>query len=122
MKNLTDEKLLELCAHYGKLALHYRRKFIGLLPEVNRRKLFQKKGFNSIFEFAFKLAGLSEAQVKLAISLDQSFSDKPLLHKALTRGKTSINKLVRIASVATVENQEFLATQVELLPKNAWKF
>ncbi len=116
---LTDKKLLELCSHYGRLALHYRRKFIGLLPEVNRRKLFQKKGFNSIFEFAFKLAGLSEAQVKLAISLDQNFSDKPILHNALTSGKASINKLVRIASVATVENQEFLATQVELLPNRA---
>ncbi len=119
MKNLSDQKLLELCSHYGKLALHYRRKFIGLLPEVNRRRLFQKKGFNSIFEFAFKLAGLSEAHVKLAISLDQNFADKPILHNALTSGKTSINKLVRIASVATVENQKFLATQVELLPNRA---
>ncbi len=119
MKNLTDEKILELCIHYGKLALHYRRRFIGLLPEVNRRQLFRKKGFNSIFEFAFKLAGLSEAQVKLAISLDKNFEDKPLLHKALTSGKTSINKLVRIASVATVENQEFLAHQAELLPNRA---
>ncbi len=116
---LTDEKILELCSHYGKLALHYRRKFVGLLPEVNRRKLYKKKGFNSIFEFAFKLAGLSEAQVKLAISLDQNFADKPILHKALTSGKTSMNKLVRIASVATVENQRFLAHQVELLPNRA---
>lgn len=26
-------------------------KFIGLLPEVYRRKLYEKKGFSSIFEF-----------------------------------------------------------------------
>ncbi len=116
---LSDEKLLELCAHYGKLALHYRRKFIGLLPEVNRRKLFLGKGFNSIFEFAFKLAGLSEAQVKRAISLDQKFSDKPILREALVTGKISLDKLARVASIATPENQEFLVTQVSLLSKSS---
>jgi len=116
---LSDEKLLELCSNYGKLALHYRRKFIGLLPEVNRRKLFQKKGFNSVFEFAFKLAGLSQEQVKRAISLDQKFSDKPILREVLVTGKVSVNKLARIASIATAENQEFLATQIELLPNRA---
>ncbi len=119
MKNLTDEKLLEICSRYGKLALHYRRKFIGLLPEVNRRKLYEKKGFNSIFEFAAKLAGISQEQVKRTISLDKTFSDKPILHEALTNGKVSLNKLARIASVATVENQEYLTNQVSLLSKSA---
>ena len=119
MKNLTDEKLYELCKHFGERALHYRRKFIGLLPEVNRRKLYKQKGFGSIFEFAFKLGGLSQEQVKRAISLDQNFSDKPVLREVLITGKASINKLARIASIATPENQEFLATQVELLPKKA---
>ncbi|MBI5754420.1 hypothetical protein HZA40_04730, partial [Candidatus Peregrinibacteria bacterium] len=63
---LTDQNLYELCKTYGTRALEWRRKFIGLLPEVNKRKLYQKKGFGSIFEFAKKLAGLSEEQVRLA--------------------------------------------------------
>ena len=119
MKKLTDEKLYELCRQYGKQALEWRNKFAGLLPEVNRRKLYEKKGFGSIFEFAFKIAGLSEAQVKLALSLDQKFADKPALRGLLVSGKVSAGKLVRVAAVATVENQEFLANQARLLPKNA---
>jgi hypothetical protein len=120
MKNqLSDQKLLDLCLHYGKLALLYRRKFIGLLPEVSRRRLYEQKGFSSIFEFAYKLAGLSEAQVKRALSLDQKFADKLVLRNALISGKISINKLARVASVATVGNQEYLYEQVKVLPKDA---
>ncbi|MFA5820650.1 MAG: hypothetical protein WC873_00855 [Candidatus Gracilibacteria bacterium] len=119
MENLTDEKLYELCRQYGKQALEWRNKFTGLLPEVNCRKLYLKKGFDSIFEFAFKLAGLSEAQVKLAISLEKNFSDKPFLKELLVSGKASTNKLVRVAAVATIENQKFLAEQVEMLPNRA---
>ncbi len=119
MEKVSDEKLYELCRQYGKQALEWRNKFAGLLPEVERRKLYLRKGFGSIFEFAFKLAGLSEAQVKLALSLDQKFADKPALLELLTGGKVSAGKLVRVAAVATVENQNFLAGQVRLLPQKA---
>jgi len=79
ISTLSDEALYDQCAQYGALALYYRRKFTGLLPEVNRRRLYERKGFSSIFEFAFKLAGLSEVQVKLALRLNERFEDKPIL-------------------------------------------
>ncbi|MFA5821311.1 MAG: HNH endonuclease signature motif containing protein, partial [Candidatus Gracilibacteria bacterium] len=43
----------------------------------------------------------------------------PVLCELFTTGKVSANKLARITSIATVENQEFLANQVRLLPKSA---
>ncbi|MFA5820660.1 MAG: hypothetical protein WC873_00910 [Candidatus Gracilibacteria bacterium] len=119
MKNLSDERLYERCKYFGKLTLNYRNKFIGLLPEVNRRKLYEQKGFSSIFEFAFKLAGLSKEQVQVALNLDLKFADKPDLKEIFESGKASISKLARIVSIATVENQEFLANQVQLLPKSS---
>ncbi len=115
MENLTDEKLYDRCKFYGKLALNYRNKFIGLLPEVNRRKLYEQKGFSSIFEFAAKLAGVSQKQVQRVLQLDKKFADKPAIHEALVTGEISTNKLVRIASIATVENQEILLDQSKLL-------
>jgi len=119
MDNLSDEKLYELCRHFGERALHYRRRFIGLLPEVNRRKLYAQKGFSSIFEFAFKLAGLSKEQVQVALNLDLKFADKPALKEIFITGQVSVSKLARVVGVATVENQEFLANQVQLLPKSS---
>ncbi len=116
---LSDQKLFQLCKQYGENALTWRRKFIGLLPEVYRRRLYEKKGFSSIFEFAAKWAGLSQEQVQIALNLEKRFFDKPILKNMLVNGEVSINKLVRIVTIATVENQEELAAKVKLLSKNA---
>jgi len=116
---MTDEKLYALCKQYGSRALEARRKFIGLLPEVYKRHLYTKKGFGSILEFAAKLAGVSEEQVRLVLRLERKFEDKPDLKTALVRGKVSINKLAKIASIATTQNQEELAGLARKLPCRA---
>ncbi len=119
MRNITDENLFLLCKKYGERARLWRQKFIGLLPEVYKRKLHQKKGFGSIFEFAAKLAGLSEEQVRRVLNLEKKLEQTPMLHSLLVNGEVSMNKLVRIQAVATSENDEFWSTQVQLLPNRA---
>ncbi len=114
-----EEKLFALCREYGARALQWRQKFIGLLTEVNHRKLYEKKGFASIFEFAAKLAGVSQEQVRRVLNLGERFEDKPLLKALLENGYVSSNKLARIASVATPENEQFWANQAQLLPQRA---
>ncbi len=116
---LTDERLFSLCRMYGTQALEARRKFLGLLPEVNRRRLYEKKGFSSIFVFAFRLAGVSEEQVRRVLNLERRFRDKPMLQSLLINGEVSMNKLVHVAAIATPENQEELADKLKLLPKSA---
>ncbi|MBI2638286.1 hypothetical protein HYW83_01710 [Candidatus Peregrinibacteria bacterium] len=116
---LTDEKLYELCKKYGAATRFWRQRFIGLLPEVNRRRLYEKKGFSSVFEFAFKLCGLSAQQVRLALNLSKRFEDKPNLKKMLESGEASINKLTRIVSIATPENEKELAERIRVLPTMA---
>ena len=116
---MTDEKLYELAKLYGRNALVWRQKFMGLLPEVEKRKLYERKNFGSIFEFAYKLAGLSEQQVRTALNLEKRFESLPALKALLVEGKVSINKLVRVASIATVENEGELAEAVQLLPQKA---
>ena len=116
---MTDEKLYQLCKHYGAAARHWRQKFIGLLPEVNRRRLFERKGYQSIFEFASKLAGLSHDRVRQALNLEERFEDTPILKSMLVTGEVSINKLARVASIATPENEAILAEKVKLLPQKA---
>jgi hypothetical protein len=116
---LTNEKLYDLCKKYGSQARLWRQKFIGLLPEVNRRRLYEEKGFSSIFEFAFKLCGLSGEQVRLALNLERRFEDKPILKKMFENGEASINKLTRIVSIATPENEEELAEKIKVLPISA---
>ncbi|MCC7196784.1 hypothetical protein IT413_01155 [Candidatus Peregrinibacteria bacterium] len=89
------------------------------MPEALRRRLYEKKGYSSIFEFAAKLAGMSQEQVRLVLNLEKRFEDKPVLKNMLVNGEVSINKLARIVSVATIENQNEIANKVSILPKNA---
>jgi len=117
--NITNEKLYELCKKYGAVARFWRQKFIGLLPEVNKRQLYKEKDFSSIFEFAAKLAGVSEEQVNRVLHLERKFQDKPDLHRALINGEVSLNKLRKIVSIATPENQESLLEQVKILSQKA---
>ncbi|MBD3327683.1 hypothetical protein GF340_00075 [Candidatus Peregrinibacteria bacterium] len=40
---MSNQQLYEKCRFYGQATLEARRKFIGLLPEVARRRLWQEK-------------------------------------------------------------------------------
>jgi hypothetical protein len=119
LSQLTDIALHQKAKRYGSNALLWRRKFLGLLPEIQRRKLYEQKGFNSIFEFAVKLAGVSEQQVRTALNLGKRFEETPLLKNLLITGEVSVNKLARVASIATPQNQEELSQMVKVLPQSA---
>ena len=119
ISSMPDENLYNLCKQYGERARIWRQRFAGLLPEVFKRKLYERKGFLSIFEFAKKLAGMSEEQVRLVLNLEKRFEEMPRLKSLLTDGKVSVNKLSRIVSIARPENEIFLANQVQILSKSA---
>ena len=116
---MNDKELLEMAVMYGRNALEWRRKFIGLLPEINKRELYKKKNCSSIFEFAAKFGGLSNDQVRLALNMEERFEGLPHLHELLVEGKESINKLARVVSIATTENEEELAKHVQNMSKGA---
>lgn len=61
-------------------------KFEGLLPEVNRRRLYERRGFETIYDFARILAGLSRDQVNRVFSVCRKLEDKPVLRKMLIEG------------------------------------
>ena len=119
LPTMSDRELLRLCQEYGFKTRLWRRKFTGLLPEVERRRLYEKKGFPDIYVFAAKLCGLSTDQVDLALNLRRRFEDKPTLKKMLEEGEVSINKLARVVSIATPENEAELAEKVKILPVKA---
>lgn len=116
---MADKELYRLCKKYGRRALRWRQKFAGLLPEVLKRRLYKKKGFNSIYEFAAKLAGMSKEHVARVLNLEKKFEAVPVLKNLLINGEASIHKLARVASIATAQNQNELANLVQQLPQKA---
>lgn len=114
-----QEKLHLAFKYFGAKHREFRNKCIGMLPRILEEKIYEKKGFDSISEYAGKLAGLSRAQVGLTLGLHDRFKDKPALKELLESGKVGLSKLARVASIATKENQKFLAAQVMLLSQSA---
>ncbi|MBN1494952.1 HNH endonuclease [Candidatus Peregrinibacteria bacterium] len=128
LKNLSDKELYLICKKWGAAALAARRKFAGLLPEIYAREMaerekgrswLKKRGFLSVYEFAAKLAGMSREQVDLVLRLEKRFEDKTILHSALVSGEVSANKLARVVSIATSENQHDLLGKIETLSSRA---
>lgn len=119
IRGLSDKVLLEQCVKFGREALLWRNKFRALLPEVDRRKLWAKKDYGSIYEFGERLAGLSMAQVAESLNVALRLEDKPALKELLESGEISVNKILRVMSIATVENEGELAEKVQILSKNA---
>lgn len=117
--DMNDEQLYRLCQKYGQQALFWRQKFVGLLPEVHRRELYRKNGCTSTFEFAAKLAGISYEHVQTVLRTEKRFRDFPSLHHLLISGEVSLNKLKKVAYIATKENEKHLADQVRFLPQAA---
>lgn len=63
--------------------------------------------------------GVSEQQVRNVLNLERKFAQMPVLKNQLVSGEVTVNKLIRIAAVATPENERFWAEQVEVLSKAA---
>jgi len=114
IEQMPDRNLLALCWQYGRDAILLHRKFIGLLPEINRRRLYEKEGFLSIYHFAAVLGGVSREQVNRVINTEKTLEDKPLCKALLVQGKVSINKFSR-APIITKENDAEVAKSLQLL-------
>jgi hypothetical protein len=118
-ENLTDseyDRLLKTCGHNSNV---WRWRVIGLLPGAQRRGLHKRNKCHSIYEYARKLCGLSEALTDLAITLEKKLQNLPHLRRLFIFGEVSIHKLRKIAVIATPENEANLAFMVKMMSKNA---
>ncbi|MFA5855567.1 MAG: hypothetical protein WC846_04840, partial [Candidatus Gracilibacteria bacterium] len=118
IEQISDKDLLALSRQYGRDAVLLHRKFIGLLPEINRRRLYVQEGFLSIYHFAAVLGGVSREQVNRVINTEKTLEDKPICKALLVEGKVSINKFSRAPAI-TKENDAEVAKLLQVLPQKA---
>ena len=117
--SLSDKDLYARCQEYGVNARIWKRRFAGLLPEVSRRELHRRRGHGSIYEFAFKLAGMSSASVDKVLHLAEKLADKPLLREQLLSGSQGWSKIETVAHIATPQTDKDWAGKVKNLSKAA---
>lgn len=101
---------------YGKNAREWMRRCALLLPEIVRERVWEKKGFGSIYEYAGKLAGMSRSAVEEALWVIGRIENKPeLLSIVAERGVGAVRP---VASIATVDTAAFWAEKVMEMSKH----
>jgi len=107
----SDLLIHQQFTRYGKNAKEWMRKCVLLLPEIEKRKIWQKKGFSCIYEYAAKLAGMSHAQVDNALWVLNKIKNRSELMKVVE--EKGINAVRPIVALATESNDKFLAEKAK---------
>jgi len=94
-------------SEYGRNAKEWAKKCMLLLPEIDKYKVWAKKGFGSIYEYAAKIAGLSRGQVEEGLRVMRKVENRPALRKVVE--EKGINAVRPVAAIATDETAEFWA-------------
>ncbi|HAU40064.1 MAG: hypothetical protein UV80_C0005G0019 [Candidatus Peregrinibacteria bacterium GW2011_GWF2_43_17] len=101
---------------YGKNAKYWMRRCAMMLPEINRRRIWRKKGFGSIYEYAAKLAGMNHEKVNECLRIMKHIEDKPeLLEVAREKGLGAVRP---VATIATKETAKLWAGKIEVMSKH----
>jgi hypothetical protein len=114
--NSADQILHRQFSEYGLNAREWLRKCAILLPEIDRRQVWKKKKFSSIYEYAAKLAGMSRSSVEDALRIMKKIENFPSLLNLVE--KKGLNRVRPILGIITEGNQEFWAEKAQEMSKN----
>ena len=117
LENFSDKDLYAYCKKVGFNARKWHRRFIAVLPEVAKRRLYKKYGYCSIHEFAAKLAGVTHDNVDEVLRINEKFKELPKM-KALI-GEVGLSKLKVVACIATKDTDDFWAKKVKNMTKSS---
>ena len=117
-KTLTvaERTLHEQFARYGRNAKEWMRKCVLLLPEIERRQVWKKRGFGSLFEYASKLSGMSRSSFDEAMRVLHKVEGKPALMKILE--EKGVQSVRPVAAIATAQTATFWAEKAQTMSKN----
>ncbi len=105
--NTLHKQFLE----YGANAQKWLRRCVLLLPEIEKKKVWKKKGFSCIYEYASKLAGMSQNQVDEALWVLRKVDQMPALKKVIE--SKGLNSVRPVMSFVNPENESFWAEKAE---------
>src|SRR5262245_13884155 len=92
-----------------QIAERFRRsehELIQILQKIDEKRVFQRLGYASLFVYATKALGLSEANAYNFMTVARKSVQVPELAKAVADGKITVCKARKIAPVINKENSQ----------------
>lgn len=98
---------------YGKNAREWMRKCVLMLPELDRERVWEKKGYGSLPEYAGRLSGMSKEMVYEGLRVLRAVEGMSEIMKVIeVRG---IGIVRPVLTLLTVENQQFWAEKMRVM-------
>ena len=115
-KNTDWQNLHQKFVEYGQNAKEWFRKCALLLPEIEKFKVWRKKGFHSIYEYAAKLANMSQYQVNEALRTVRKTADFPELRKIVEI--KGINAVRPVLTIVNEKTEHFWAEKAKSMSRH----
>ena len=87
------------CHHFEERNIAY------WLLEIDRRKLYEKRGFSSVGDYAFELAGIKPRKARYLVLIARRLEKLPRIREAFDSGTLSWTKTREIVGVATPDTE-----------------
>lgn len=110
MKKLTEKErtIHAQFQQYGRNAREWLRKCQQMLPLIDEYKIWDKRGYSSIYEYAYKLAGMNQDQVRESLRIMRHISNRPALQRVVdAKGLNAVRPVLTL--VAHGDSEEFWA-------------
>ncbi len=101
---------------YGRNAREWTRKCALLLPEIVRERVWEKKGFDSLYTYARVLAGMGREAVNDALRILGKVEGMSAIRQVIE--EKGINSVKPLMTILNETNQEFLAEKARVMSKN----
>ncbi len=101
---------------YGRNAREWMRKCIMMLPAIDRERVWERKKFRSIHEYAGRLAGMSHDTVNDALRILRVAEHMPDIMKVIE--ERGINAVKPIVTLLTINNQKFWADKIRTMSQH----
>ncbi len=102
---------------YGRNAREWMRKCVLMLPELERERVWEKKGFGSLAEYAGRLSGMSHKTVSDGLRILRTVEHMPDIMRVIE--ERGINCVKPIVTLLTPENQQFWAEKAMMMSQHA---
>ncbi len=109
------QQLHEQFQTYGRNAREWMRKCELLLPAIERERVWEKKGFGSIHEYAGKLAGMSRDRVNDVLRAMHKAESMPDIMQIIE--ERGVNVIRPIIALLNQDNQSFWADKARQMGK-----
>jgi hypothetical protein len=119
MNELNDRQLHKKFLKLGLKRNALTRKLYIMIPEIERRKIFIKKGCKDIQEYALKYAGLSYSAVRNCITVLNKAKNFPLIASEIEQ--VGIYKADLALKIATKENEAIVVDKMKNMSRSAFK-